>query len=173
MPSGYPVQQVAAQAAPVPQRPPVPEPPVANPYGSYVTAPHPTYPEAVAAHPDNLGYNGYGIGQPAAYGSPANGYLPAPGHNGGLSNGNGGALNGLGHANGNGHNGNGHNGYAGDYQTSAYQAPVYPAGQAIQPGYGQQGHVNGQYDPRDYGPSDVPYGQDGYQGYPGYGGGSR
>jgi hypothetical protein len=189
-PNGYPVQPPAAQP-PAAQAPP----PVANPYGSYVSAPVPAYQEP-SAQLGNGGYDGYGPGQQGSgvngYGNPTNGYLPAsgPGSNGSSYNGhtgyNGTGYNGTGY-NGTGYNGTGYNGssyngysdngygdngYPADYQPAVYPAPTYPAGQAPQPAYGQQGHVNGQYDPRVYGPPDLGYGQDGYQGYPGYGGGN-
>ena len=195
MPNGYPVQQVAAQVPPLPMpsQPPVP---VANPYGSYVNAAQPAA--------DNPGYGGYNPGQQAsggsAYGTPADGYLPAPSNGNGAGHGHGrnGTGTGAGYDydnlsydgagyDGAGYDGAGYNnasyesprydgviyngnGYAAEYEQALYQAPVYQAGQPVPPGYGQQ---NGQYDPRGYGTPDLAYGQEGYQGYPGYGGAGR
>ena len=167
--------------------PPAPAPvppssaPVANPYGSYVSAPQPTYQE-VAASPLDAPSGNYPAGQVPGNGwysgmnGPVNGgpadpalgqaagYLPAPGYNGhaqdnsGRSQDNGG----RGQANGNS---------AADHQ--GYQGAAYYNGQAGPGGYGPQGHVAGPYDQRGYGAPDLTYGQDGYPGYPGYGTGGR
>jgi hypothetical protein len=153
-PGGYPVQPGATAARHVPAQS---APPAANPYGSYVSAPQPSYPEQSNAHLDAAAYGtGYAAGQQAVaaanwYGSTdanqANGYLP-----------------GTGNGAGNGHApadyGNGYPGYQGGQ-------PALPAG-----GYGQPGHP-GPYDQRGYHRPDAAYGQDGYEAYPGYGGAAR
>jgi hypothetical protein len=153
-PGGYPVQPGATAARHVPAQS---APPAANPYGSYVSAPQPSYPEQANAHLDAAAYGtGYAAGQQAVaaanwYGSTdanqANGYLP-----------------GTGNGAGNGHApadyGNGYPGYQGGQ-------PALPAG-----GYGQPGHP-GPYDQRGYHRPDTAYGQDGYEAYPGYGGAAR
>jgi hypothetical protein len=172
-------------AAPVPQAPAASTPispasdPAANPYGSFVNAAEPGYPQAAPSHLDGAGYrNGYAAGQQAVAagdwysnlapdtGHPANGYLPAPaaGTNGG---GNGSS------ANGTGTNGSrGRHGYPPiDYSNLTYSDSVYPdlppaLQQQALAGYGQAGP----HEQRGY-PADGAYGQDGFQGYPGYGNG--
>jgi len=188
-----PVSPYAHEPAPVRAAAPVAptSPPVANPYGSYVSAPQPVYQDLGQSHPDAAGYgSGYPSGQQADgswYAGAATGYLPAgyaggdyaSGDHGG--NGNGYAANGYA-ANSNGNPGNG-NGYAAndgaggtgyaavDYPNVGYQgyqpSPVAPGG------YGPQGQYAAQYDQGGYNAPDVAYGQDGYQGYPGYGTGTR
>ena len=152
-PNGYPAQPAATAASHVPAQSAAP---AANPYGSYVSAPQPSYPEPASAHLDAAAYGtGYAAGQQAVaaanwYGSTdasqATGYLPGPGN---------GAANGHSPT---------------DYGVS-YQPPVYQGGQPALPagGYGQPGHV-GPYDQRGYHVPDTTYGQDGYEAYPGYGG---
>jgi hypothetical protein len=144
-PNGYPVQPAARAALPA-----------ANPYGSYVSAAPPTYPEPASAHLDAAAYgSGYAAGQQAAAatnwyggstetGQAIDGYLPAP-------------------VNGNGYS-------PADYGIS-YQAPVYQGGGQVAPsgGYGQPGPA-GPYDQGGYRGPDAGYGQDGYEAYPGYGG---
>ena len=172
---------------PVMQSPPAP---VANPYGSYVSAPQPVYQDVAPVPPDVAGYgNGYhgnwqadgtwyagapGNGVPnhgpASHGAgnvdAASGYLPAPEYNGIDHGGNGYAPV--------GYDGVDYHGvpYQGaGYQGAAYQPGPGPAGA---PGsYAPQGNFAGQYDQRGYGPADVAYGQDGYQAHPGYGPGGR
>jgi hypothetical protein len=153
-PNGYPVQPAAASAGHLPAHSPAP---AANPYGSYVSPPRPSYPEPANGHLDAAAYGtGYAAGQQAVaaanwYGAPdanqANGYLPAPGN---------GAGNGYSPAD----YGAGYPGYQGGQ-------PALPAG-----GYGQPGH-QGSYDQRGYQRPDASYGQDGYEAYPGYGGAAR
>jgi hypothetical protein len=134
--------------------------PVANPYGSYVSTPQPTYQNGA---PDGSWYGG----------GAATGYLPADGYTADGHNGNG--------HNGNGHNGNGHGypardqhdapgGYgAVDYQNLNYQDAAYQQGQPVTGGYPQPNQHAGQFSEPGYGEPDLAYGQDGYQGYPGYG----
>jgi len=172
-------------AAPVPQPPagpaavaPAPSAPAANPYGSFVSAAEPSYPQAAPSHLDGPGYHsGYAAGQQAVAaggwynnlapdaGQTANGYLPAPapGLNGTGTNG----------ANSTGTNGTGgRHGYPPiDYSNLTYSDSVYPdlpsAGhQQALAGYGHA--TPGEQ--RGY-PADAVYGQDGYPGYPGYGNG--
>ena len=150
--------------------------PAANPYGSFVSPQEPGYPQIPAASHlvDAPGYrSGYAAGQQAVaaggwYNSlapdashPANGYLPAPpsGTYGSATN-------------GSATNGSGRHGYPPiDYSNLTYSDSVYPdlppaVHQQAVAGYGhagpreQRGH-----------PADAAYGQDGYQGYPGYGNG--
>jgi hypothetical protein len=180
----------AAQAAA--QTPPTAPPssssaPAANPYGSFVsespTQQHPSYPDIAAASRNTTDYPGYsttsqpaagkgrhsarGLGNGGAAGSAADGYLPAAtfGAGGPASNGNG-----QGHS----HNGSSPGGYAGiDYGSLRYDDPLSPDGD----GSGLVGHAaprrpGKHYDPA-YGGSDPGYGQDGYQGYTGYGAGER
>jgi hypothetical protein len=186
-PVQYPGPQSPAAQMPAPQMPVSPPPtrqlpPVANPYGSYVSAPQPGYQGGAAAHQDVPSYGG-GYGQPADgswHGAAASGYLPAAGYPTGSY-----VTNGNGH-NGNGHNGNryaggdqqaavsGGNGYNGiDYQNLTYQGNDYPPGPPIPGGYAPQDQHAGQHDQRGYGAPDLVSGQDGYQGYPGYGPGGR
>jgi hypothetical protein len=155
---------------------------VANPYGSYVSAPQPVYPEVAASHLDGASYSGgYPSQQPADgswYGGPGNGgpanggaatgYLPtdypagdhAPG--GYAANGYGGGM------------AAGADYAAADYQNGPYQNPGHQPAPAGPGGYGQQqGQFAGQYDQRGYGTPDLSYAQDPYPGYPGYGTGSR
>lgn len=146
--------------------------PVANPYGSYVSAPQPAYQDVAAAQPDAAAYghgysgnwqadgswcagagsNGSGTGN----GDAASGYLPAPAYNG------------------SDHAGNGYPPV--DYNSVTYQGAAYQAGPATAgaPGsYVPQGNIGGQYDQRGYGSPDLAYGQDGYQAHPGYGPGGH
>jgi hypothetical protein len=181
--SQYPAS-AQAHSQPIMQ-PPAPSAPVANPYGSYVSAPQPTYQDVAAARPDATAYaNGYVGGWQAdgtwyagtvnngaanngaanngaannggGNGDAASGYLPAP------------AYNGTDHAG---------NGYAPvDYTGVTYQGATYETGPAANgaPGsYVPQGNYAGQYDQRGYGPPDLGYGQDGYQAHPGYGTGGH
>jgi hypothetical protein len=157
-PNGYPIQPAATAAGHGPAHSAAP---AANPYGSFVSAPQPSYPEPASSHLDAAAYGtGYAAGQQAVaaanwYGGSTDGgdgYLPAPGNGNGAGNGHASADYGLG------------------YQTSAYQGggqPALPAG-----GYGQPGHP-GPYDQRGYHRPDAAYGQDGYEAYPGYGGAAR
>lgn len=142
VPGGYSTQPSQA-LPPVPAA--HPSAPVANPYGSYVSAPQPGYGD-VAASPLDAG--SYGGDYPAGQLADGSWYGP-----GGAS------------ASG--------NGYAADYQSVSYPSSAYQGGQAGPGGHGPQGHVAGQYEQRAYGTPDVAYGQDGYQGYPGYGAGNR
>ena len=168
VPNGYPVQPAAASAGS-----PYSAGPVANPYGSYVNAPQPSYPDTGTAHLDAAAYgSGYAAGQQAVaganwYGSTpdgsqaVSGYLPSPGSPNGVSA--------AGHSNGAATQ----NGYsAADYGIS-YESPLYQGGQPGPAGGHAPGHLAGQYDQRGYGAPELPYGQDGYQGYPGYGGSGR
>jgi hypothetical protein len=169
----YPVQAHTAQ----PQIPP--PAPVANPYGSYVSASQPVYRDAAQSRPDVLPYGaGYGNGQqpePAWYSGPATGYLPTNGY-------------GTGEHPASGHNGNGHNGngYAAraqhdipggygpvDYQNLNDQSADYQPAPSMTGGYAPQNQRPGQFDERGYAAPDPAYGQDGYQGYSGYGPGGR
>jgi len=165
---------------------------VANPYGSYVSASPPAYQDVAASHQNVPTYGGgYISGQRADgswYGSAASGYLPTPGYAAGDHAGNGHAGNGHagnGHA-GNGHSGNGYdvrdqrhapsagNGYgAVDYQNLTYEGVDYQPAPGVPGGYAPQNQQAGQYDQLGYGVPDLAYGQDGYQGYPGYGAGGR
>jgi hypothetical protein len=144
--------------------------PVANPYGSYVSAPQPTYQDVAPSHLEAGSYgSGYATGQQDDgnwYGGPTTGYLPAGYANGDYANGDQASYN------GNGHSGSNGNGYAGsEYPNASYEghqaSPVAPNG------YGPQGQYAPQYDQRGYGTPDLAYGPDGYQGYPGYGTGGR
>jgi hypothetical protein len=162
----YPATPAAAPA-PIP-RGPVTQPPapVANPYGSYVSAPQPTYQGIAASAPDAPSYGGgYSSAHQADgswYGGAPNGYLPAAGYPGADHPGNDHVAN--------GHNGNGHNGYLpADYPSVSYQGAGYQAAPAAPTGYEPQG----QFDQRGYSSPDLAYGQDGYQGYTGYGPGGR
>jgi hypothetical protein len=177
-PGGYPVQPAASMPtpAPAPPAPASPAPvaptsiPAANPYGSFVSAPDPSYPQRPASQLDAAGYNsGFAAGQQAIAGGDwynnlapdashaANGYLPAPmpGTNGSGTNGSG-----------------GRHGYPPiDYSNLTYSDSAYPD---RQPGAHRQttngyGHA-GPHEQRGY-PADAAYGQDGHQGYPGYGNG--
>jgi hypothetical protein len=175
-PTHYPVQSRGSQPQPQPQPQTPSSSPVANPYGSYVSTPQPTY----GQHADGV-----------PYGAAATGYLPADGYSRGRHNANGNGHNGNGHDgnghDGNGHNGNGHNGNgypardqhdgqggygAFDYQSLTYQDVDYQQAQSMA-GYAQQNQHSGQFDERGYGTPDLAYGQDGYQGYSGYGPGGR
>jgi len=149
--------------------------PVANPYGSYVSASRPAYQDMAVSRGDLPAYGGYGNGQQpdaAWYGDAATGYLPGDGYAG----------------NGNGHNGNGHNGSgyavpdqhdgqggygAADYQDFPYQRADYPPAPSVNNGYANQHQQAGQFDDRGYGAPDPAYGPEGYEGYRGYGPGSR
>ena len=164
VPGGYPAQPAPAPAA----GPAHAAAPVANPYGSYVSTPPPGYQEPSTSHLDATAYgSGYAAGQQAVadanwYGSTpngsqaVNGYLPAPASGNGAS---GYGASGY-SASGNGASGYGANGALGNNGYSAadysYQSPPY-----------------GQHDQQGHGAPDLGYGQDGYQGYPGYGGGAR
>jgi hypothetical protein len=156
-----------------PQTGPQPSSPVANPYGSYVSAPQPAFQQSAPARPEASAHGGYGSGQQpdgSWYGGAATGYLPTNGYTA------------VGH-NGNGSNGNGHaardqhdaqGGYgAFDYQNLSYQDADYQHVQPVPGGYPQQNPHAGQFDEHGYGAPDLTYGQDGYHGYPGYGPGSR
>jgi len=185
----YPVPQAPAAQAPITQVPVPPAsgsqlPPVANPYGSYVSAPQPAYQDAAAARQDVPSYGGgYSNGQQADgswYGSDASGYVPTPGYTGGDQAPNGNGYNGNGYnGNGYGYNGNDQNGALPgasdygpvDYQNLTYQSADYQPAPPVPGGYGQQNHY--QYEQRGYGVPDLAYGQDGYQGYTGYGTGGR
>jgi hypothetical protein len=139
-----------------------PPAPVANPYGSYVSTPQPAYQDVAAAQPDTSAYGGYaGMQQAdgtwyggAANGTPASGdvasgYLPSPSYDETDQAG---------------------NGYAEvDYRGISYQGAAYQAGPSAPGGYGPQGNLGGQYDQSNYGSPELAYGQEGYQGYPGYG----
>lgn len=149
--------------------------PAANPYGSFVSAQEPGYPQAAASPLDGAGYrSGYAAGQQAVAagdwysnlapeaGQAANGYLPAPvpGSNGSPTNGS--PTNGS----------RGRHGYPPiDYSNLTYSDSGYPD---LPPALQQQalaGYGNaGSHEQRGY-PADGTYGQDGYQGYPGYGNG--
>ena len=175
-------------SAPIPQTPA----PAANPYGSYVSAQQPSYPQDAPSHLDAAGYrNGYVAGQQAVaggnwYGSAdsltqqpgqANGFLPAPanGANGSATNGsatNGSATNGR----------RGRHGYPPiDYSNLTYPDSVYP--DPLQGAHQQGSHqqppdqqaLNGHaapYDQRGHYPADGASAQDARQGYPGYGNGN-
>jgi hypothetical protein len=159
----YPVQPRGSQ----PQAPS--SSPVANPYGSYVGAP---------SRPEVPAYSGaHGNGEQADaswYSGGATGYLPANGFGAGDHNG----------YNSNGHNGNGHaypardprdsQGSYGafDYQNLSYADVDYQQVPEAD-GYPQLNPHPGQFNERGYGEPDLAYGQDGYQGYPGYGPGGR
>jgi hypothetical protein len=174
-----PAQSPAAQAPIAPSQIPQ-SAPVANPYGSYVSAPQPTYQDTAAAHQDAALYNrGYANGQQSTsgqhstggswYGEAASGYL-TPGYNGN-GNGHAGSPSGNGHAsNGNGHPSNGSSGT--DYQHLSYQNAEHQVGSAA-PGYASPGPFADHHDQRGYGTPDLGYSQDGYQGYPGYGAAGR
>jgi hypothetical protein len=106
------------------------------------------------------------------YSGGATGYLPTNGFGAGGHNGN-----------GNG-NGNAHAYPArdprdaqGSYGAFDYQNLSYPDVDYQQvpeaDGYRQLSPHAGQFNERGYGEPDVAYGQDGYQGYPGYGPGGR
>ena len=139
--------------------------PVANPYGSYVSAP-PAYQDVAAVQPDAAvygnGYNGSwqadgtwytGAGNTShGNGDAATGYLPAP------------AYNGTDHAD---------NGYPPVDYGVTYQGAAYQAGPGAPGSYVPQSNVGPQYDQRGYGSPDLPYGPDGYQAHPGYGPGGR
>ena len=59
-PNGYPVQPAATAGGHVAAQSPVP---AANPYGSYVSAPQPGYPEPASTHLDSAAYGtGYAAG---------------------------------------------------------------------------------------------------------------
>jgi len=139
-----------------------------------VSAPQPSYSEPASAHLDAAAYGtGYAAGQQAVaaanwYGGTTDGnhaidgYLPAPSHGNGVMNGNAGP----------GYGASGRDYPPADYGPG-YQNPTYQGGQPALPGgYGHDGHVAGQYD-RGYRGPDAGYGQDGYEGYPGYGGAAR
>jgi hypothetical protein len=174
------ISPYAHDAAPARPAAPVspPSQPVANPYGSYVSAPQPVYQTPAQSQPDAASYgSGYPSSQPADgswYGAAPTGYLP-PGYTGGDYSSEG-YVGGDHNGNGNGYadsgtNGAGGNGYAVDYPNAGYQgyqpSPVAPGG------YGPQGQYPAQYDQGGYSAPDAAYGQDGYQGYPGYGTGTR
>jgi hypothetical protein len=182
--------QTAAQASP--SAPPSSSgSPAANPYGSYVGGPpaqqHPSYPDIAAASRSTADYPGYSIasqpsggngrhsapslGNGGGAGSAADGYLPAAtlGAGGPASNGNA-----QGYSQGHSGNGSSPAGYAGiDYGRLRYDDPLYPdsdgSGLVDYAAPRQRGK---HYDPG-YGGSDLGYGQDGYEGYTGYGAGER
>jgi hypothetical protein len=118
-----------------------------NPYGSYVSAPR--YPEPASAHLDPAAYGtGYAAGQQAV--AAANWYSSTDG---------GPAID--------GYLPSGNNGYG-------HQPPAYQGGQPALPGgYGQPGHLAGQYEHGGYRGPDGSYAPDGYEAYPGYGGAPR
>lgn len=183
-------QQYPAAAQPHSQPIMQPPAPVANPYGSYVSAPQPAYQDVAPVQSDAAGYpSGYsggwqadgtwyagapGNGAPGngaanhgvGNGDAATGYLPAP------------AYNGIDHP-GDGYAPVDYQGvdYHGvPYQGAGYQGAAYqsgPAGAGAPGGYIPQGNFAGQYDQRGYGSPDAGYGQDGYQAHPGYGPGGR
>jgi hypothetical protein len=134
MPNGYPVPPTAARAVPVP-----PAAPVANPYGSYVSAPTPAYPEQAPASPPD--YGSYPQSPAAAgYGGPASGYLPAPGN----------GHNGAGHANGlpggyGADNGLSHDSYHGAGYNGAGYAGSVDSGGAYDTGYSDGGYPEASY----------------------------
>jgi hypothetical protein len=177
-----PAAQMPAPQMPVTQLPAPQSPPVANPYGSYVSAPQPGYQDMAAAHQEVPSYGtGYGQ-QPDGgwHGNSASGYLPAagytagdyltkghPGNGGNGSNGSGYAIGGQQDA------APGGNGYGPvDYQSVTYQGVDYQPAPPVPGGYPPPNQHPGQYDQRGYS-TDLAYGQDGYQGYPGYGAGGR
>ncbi|MGB6458020.1 MAG: hypothetical protein WBH47_26405, partial [Streptosporangiaceae bacterium] len=201
-PDGYPVQSPAPQSAarhsggprPAAQTPPLPSSPgpngtpAANPYGSYLSAPPahqpPGYPDAPASR-TAADYPGYPAAAQPAQGS---NWYPAPAFENGAAAGPSAAdgylpVAGLGAAgpatNGHGHsqppNGPAPLGYAGiDYGSLRYDDPVYPdADGAERLGFPAPGQPTRRYDQQGYGGPDPGYGQDGYQGYPGYGTGGR
>jgi hypothetical protein len=150
--------------------------PAANPYGSYVSAPQPTYQDAAPPRTELPGYGaGYGNGQQhdgTWHSGPVTGYLPNHGY--GASDHNGNGNNGNGNGNGYLAQHGGQGGYgAAAYPASTYQADDYQPAQSMAGGHGQQNQAFGQFDERGYGVPDQAYGQDGYQGYPGYGSGGR
>jgi hypothetical protein len=150
---------------------------VANPYGSYVSASQPAYQDVAASHQDVPTYGGgYLSGQRADgswYGSAASGYLPTPGYAAGDHAGNGNGGNGY-DARDQHHAPPAGNGYgAVDYQNLTYQGVDYQPAPAVPGSYAPQNQQAGQYDQLGYGVPDLAYGQDGYQGYPGYGAGGR
>jgi hypothetical protein len=159
----YPAAPPQGHSQPIMQAPA----PVANPYGSYVSAPQAAYQDVAAVQPDAAAYgNGYsGSWQAdgswyagAGNGDAATGYLPAPAYNG------------------TDHGGNGYPPveYGVTYQGAAYQAPPAPPAPPAGPaGAGAPGGYAPQYDQRGYGSPDLPYGPDGYQAHPGYGPGGH
>jgi hypothetical protein len=181
VPNGYPVQPAPVSAAGS-----YPAGPVANPYGSYVSTPQPGYQEAGTSHLDAAAYgSGYAAGQQAVaganwYSSPpdgsqaVSGYLPAPGSGNGIgANGHSNGAAGL-SASGydpSGYGAANHNGHSGADYGVRYQTPAHQGGQPAPTGGYGPGYPAGPYDQRGYGTPDLSYGQDGYQGYPGYGGG--
>jgi hypothetical protein len=167
-----PVRPAPVRPAPVPSAPP----PVANPYGSYVSAPLPAYQDLGQTQPEAASYgSGYPSTQQADgswYPAAATGYLPS-GYTDGdyTSNEYNRADGGNGYADNGGNPAVGHGYAAVDYPNAGYQgyqpSPVAPGA------YGPQGQYAPQYDQRGYSAPDAAYGQDGYQGYPGYGTGTR
>jgi hypothetical protein len=135
--------------------------PVANPYGSYVGAP---------SRPEVPAYSGaYGNGeQPDGswYSGAATGYLPTNGFSAGGQNGNGHAY-----AARDQHDAQGNYGPF-DYQNLSYSDVDYQQVPDAS-GYPQLDPHAGQFNDRGYGQPDPAYGQEGYQGHPGYGSGGR
>jgi hypothetical protein len=195
-PNGYPVQSPAAQSpASTTQASPrqssahaASDAPAANPYGSYVSAPQPAYQQpgySEPAYPDapsrgrtGPDYSGYPAAPPSATAgsgwyssspldaggpagpSAADGYLSAA------------SVAGTGSPTGrHAHNGSAQRGYTGiDYSNLRYDDPVYPDAQADGlAGYAAPGQPAAQHEQRAYSGPDLGYGQDGYQGYNGYG----
>jgi hypothetical protein len=191
-PDGYPMPPAEApvQPAALASGHQSPAAPAANPYGSYVSQPQPTYSETArpkadypsAGYPEAptpslaaVPYGGYSAGRQAApadwNGAPAiaPGGLQAaaqplsPPADGYLPAA-GLSRNGLG---GRSHTLNGI-----DYSSIRYDDPVYPDAQGARPGYGTPGY-DPQYDQQGYRVPDVASGQDEYPAYPGYGNGGR
>jgi hypothetical protein len=154
VPNGYPVQPAAASAAGSSYS----SGPVANPYGSYVNAPQPggysgagSPSQPATPHLDPAAYgSGYAAGQQAVAG--VNWYASTPDASQAAV----GYLPAPGTGNG-----------------VSYESPTYHGSHsAPAPGQGP-GYPPGQYDQRGYGAPELTYGQDGYQGYTGYGGSGR
>ncbi len=149
---------------------------MANPYGSYVSAPQPAYQDLAPAPGRAVLRRRLRRGQQADgswYGGAANGYLPAAGYPGGDHPA---AITAA-----NGHAANGHGYDASGYlpgrlperlRSSVTARATRPARQR-RPVTDRRASSPGQYDQRGYGTPDLAYGQDGYQGYPGYGAGGR
>ncbi len=180
-PNGHAIRPAPSAARPGPVPPAAVPPaaaPAASPYGSYAAGPQPGYSDPASAHLDSAAYGtGYAAGQQAVaaanwYGGAepnhsADGYLPAPHHNGQALAGEAGPAYGAA-----GYAGYAPADYANGYQTPAYQAPAYQ-GPAYQGGQtaaaGGYSQFAGQYDQGGYASSDAAYSQDGYDAYPGYG----
>lgn len=177
-PGGYQNMPAAASRQAAGYQQPVSAPPAANTYVNYGNPPQPGYQGTPNGQSTGYGYAGTGsyqdTGQQALpdaawYSADAVGHDQS--HTSAISNGSEYSAN---------------DPAAADYRDvsfyapAAYQGEVYPAafqgggypvaGQPEPASYAPHGQLAGPYDQRGYSSPEQPYGRDGYQAYPGYGG---